>query len=123
LFFLFLYLEQFVSRPAVTPDVITQWSLNVSWTPSFTATWQTFYNTAARLIAFGRAGYYNVTFLPALPLYTDLYMGNCVNTGVNVGGNSTSNSTGNNTGNSLVIHHVILILLVFIPIFIHGNIN
>jgi hypothetical protein len=71
----------------------------------------TLYNTATRLTAFGRAGYYNVAFLPALPFYTDLYMGDCDNTG------------GNGTGNSLAIHHAILILLVFIPFLIHGNIN
>ena len=76
-------------RVNVTPAVIVPWLLNVTWTSAFIDTWKTFYNTAQRLLAYGRAGFYNITILPSLPTYTDLYMsGTC-----NISNGTSSTST------------------------------
>lgn len=40
--------------------------------------WQQFYNSAARVVAFGRAGFYNITLVTNASAYNDLKVEPCV---------------------------------------------
>ena len=42
------------------------------WTPARIEEWQTFYNDASRLLAYGHSGNISVEVIPHLPEYKDL---------------------------------------------------
>ncbi|UJR36615.1 hypothetical protein I4U23_029335, partial [Adineta vaga] len=63
-----------ISATSFNETTLSQWLLNATWTANSTAAWQDFYNTAPRLTAFGRAGFYNITSILNVTSYTDLNM-------------------------------------------------
>ena len=50
---------------------------NVNWISEAAIETQQLFNSASRLIEFGRAGNYNISFLSSLPQYLDLNIDNC----------------------------------------------
>jgi len=87
-----------VFRFSIKEIALSQWLLNISWTSDLSTQCQTFYNTASRLTASGRAGYYNTSFLVRLPTYRDLSIVECENQQ-----NNNSVSVTVNTGTTTIV--------------------
>ncbi len=55
-----------------TYNALKQWLLNLTWTPELAVQWQEFYNTASRVLSYGRSGQFQTEILQTLPTYKDL---------------------------------------------------
>jgi len=56
---------------------LKQWLLDLKWTPELAARWQEFYNSASRLVIYGRSGQMQSQILETLPTYKDLQPDEC----------------------------------------------
>ncbi|CAF0805710.1 unnamed protein product [Adineta ricciae] len=86
---------------------------SATWTTNSTAQFQTFYSTAARLVAYGCARFYTIMTMASLPTYTDLDMTTCLphsnsTTAANAIPTST-NTTNSITSNGTTISTSIII--------------
>jgi len=98
------------------PDdaALLQLLLNYNWTdPGAAIEWQEFYYNASRIVTYGRAGHYNVSFLDSLPSYTDLNTTICANN-TTITTTTVPATTTKSISNNLVIHQATFILLLFI---------
>jgi hypothetical protein len=57
--------------------VLTQWLRRLTWTPELASQWQEFYNSASRILFYGRSGQFENEILFILPTYTDLPSEKC----------------------------------------------
>ncbi|CAF1378649.1 unnamed protein product [Adineta ricciae] len=111
-------LHPFINYPRISnlktrPGIITGIQFSATWTTNSTAQFQTFYSTAARLVAYGCARFYTIMTMASLPTYTDLDMTTCLphsnsTTAANAIPTST-NTTNSITSNGTTISTSIII--------------
>ena len=66
-----------ILRENVNYNKLTQMLMDIKWTPKLAATWQDFYDNAARIAKYGRTLHFQTVSLATVPVYEDLEDAQC----------------------------------------------